>query len=106
MWLNSGDARKLTALVTGGGKGFGLAVAKDLAAKGVTVFISGRDGAALDKAAADGSGLRPVQGDVTVAADRQRMIDEVAKAVGSPPDILINNAGITRAHDYTNPFTL
>jgi uncharacterized oxidoreductase len=106
MWLDQGGKTPPVALVTGGGKGFGLAVARELAAQGMTVFISGRDRAALEAAAAESAGLRPIPGDVTSPADRRRMIDEVEKAAGGPPDILVNNAGITRAHDYTNSFTL
>ena len=82
-----GPLHGLTALVTGGAKGIGLAVARRLAADGSAIAIIGRDAAALDRAARD-LGARHEVADVT---DR----DALRKAMTAlgPCDILVNNAG-------------
>ena len=82
------------ALVTGGSSGIGLATARALRARGVTVAISGRDGEALSRAAEE-LGALAVQGDVAVEADAERMVAALEEAAGGI-DILINNAGFGR----------
>ncbi|PEQ11305.1 short-chain dehydrogenase [Novosphingobium sp. PC22D] len=81
----------LSALITGGGSGLGLAMAHHLAERGAKVTISGRREAKL-REAADEVGCGWVVGDVTEAADRERMI---ARAVeyGGGLHALVNNAG-------------
>jgi NAD(P)-dependent dehydrogenase (short-subunit alcohol dehydrogenase family) len=76
-----------TALVTGGSRGIGLAIARRLVAEGAAVTITGRDKAALDRSAAE-LGCRALVADVTDAA----AVDALFAAVG-PLDILVNNAG-------------
>jgi 3-oxoacyl-[acyl-carrier protein] reductase len=93
-----------SAIVTGGSKGVGLAVAKRLAASGADVAIVARGREGLDHAvAAIGATARgrlsAVQGDVAVVADLQRLHDETMSAFGKV-DILVNNAGTSR----TGPF--
>jgi 3-oxoacyl-[acyl-carrier protein] reductase len=94
-----------SAIVTGGSKGIGLAVATRFAASGADVAIFGRGREALDaavaaiKTSAKGSNSTQVigvQADVGVAADIQRGYDEVMKAFGKV-DIIVNNAGTSRA---------
>ena len=82
------------ALVTGGSSGIGLATARALRARGVTVAISGRDGEALSRAAEE-LGALAVQGDVAIEADAERMVAALEEAAGGI-DILINNAGFGR----------
>jgi len=87
-----------TAVVTGASKGIGAAIAKQLAADGAAVVVnyaSSKAGADQVVAAITGSGGKAiaVQGDVSKAADIQRLFTETKKAFG-PTDILVNNAGI------------
>ena len=86
-----------TALVTGGSKGIGRAVARSLAAEGARVMICSRDAAPLAQAALDVE--RATGGRVeTVAADLSRH-DEVVRVAKDAVarlgrlDILVNNAG-------------
>jgi NAD(P)-dependent dehydrogenase (short-subunit alcohol dehydrogenase family) len=80
-------------LVTGGGAGIGLAVAKRFVAEGAEVMIVGRRQAELDKAVAIlGDKAMAIAADVTAAADRNRMFDTVRANKGRL-DILIANAG-------------
>ncbi len=81
----------LSILVTGGASGIGEATARHFARQGARVTIAGRR---VDKVAtaSEAIGCAGVAGDVTVAADRQRMID-AAIAHGGRLDALFNNAG-------------
>ena len=93
----NGSERPLrTALVTGSSQGIGRAIAAWLARKGRVVGINGRDTAAVqatvDAFTARGWRAFAAPGDVTRAADVQRMVD-AAVAAGGSLDILVNNAG-------------
>jgi 3-oxoacyl-[acyl-carrier protein] reductase len=86
-----------TALVTGGSKGIGKAVARGLAEEGARVAICARTKAELDAAAsalskATGSEVFGVAGDLTREADVQRIVEEAVARLGRL-DILVNNAG-------------
>lgn len=88
------------ALVTGASRGIGRAVALALARQGAAVAVNyARSGAAAAEVvaaieAAGGRGLA-VQGDVGDAAEAERVVAEVERALG-PVSILVNNAGIVR----------
>lgn len=84
-------AMNRTAIVTGGSRGLGRAVAADLAAHGWTVVVDGRDEAAL-AAAAEAVGTHPVAGDVTDPRHRAALVAR-AHALGGRVDLLVNNAG-------------
>jgi 3-oxoacyl-[acyl-carrier protein] reductase len=85
------------ALVTGGSKGIGKAVARGLAQEGVRVAICARDKASLEAAAQDlakatGAEVFAVAGDLTRPDDVQRLVDATAARFGRI-DVLVNNAG-------------
>jgi 3-oxoacyl-[acyl-carrier protein] reductase len=93
-----------TAVVTGGSKGIGLAVATRFAASGADVALVARTGEPLKEAVAairksSQSRVMGVQADVSKAADVQRAYDEVMKAFDKI-DIIINNAGTSRAMPF------
>jgi 3-oxoacyl-[acyl-carrier protein] reductase len=90
-----------SAIVTGGSKGIGFAVAMQFAASGADVAIVARTRDTLDQAVAaikkTAKGrVIGVSADVGQAADIQRGYDEVMKAFGRV-DIIVNNAGTSRA---------
>jgi NAD(P)-dependent dehydrogenase (short-subunit alcohol dehydrogenase family) len=89
-----------TALVTGGGRGNGRAIALGLAREGADVAIGcvGHPDAArevADEIAALGRRSVVVQGDTASAADARRIVAETVAAFGRL-DILVNNAGVLR----------
>jgi NAD(P)-dependent dehydrogenase (short-subunit alcohol dehydrogenase family) len=89
-----------SAIITGGSKGIGLAVASEFAASGAEVVIVARGREALT-VAVDGIRAKAqarvvgVQGDVGKADDVRRIYDEAMSALGKV-DILVNNAGTSR----------
>jgi len=87
------------ALVTGGTRGIGLAVARSLADDGASVVVSGRDPDRLESAAKELEGLGAstlaVVADVAKREDADRLV-EAAKERFGRIDVLVNNAGITR----------
>jgi 3-oxoacyl-[acyl-carrier protein] reductase len=89
-----------TAVITGGSKGIGLAIAKRFAASGADVAIIARGRGALDDAVKSiGAGAKgrvaAIAGDVGIAADIKRAYDEAMAALGKI-DIVVNNAGTSR----------
>jgi len=79
------------ALVTGGSRGIGAAIARELAAAGATVVVGYRSGKEEAEAVAGEIGGRAVQADVANADDAKRLVEEAGDL-----DILVNNAGTTR----------
>jgi NAD(P)-dependent dehydrogenase (short-subunit alcohol dehydrogenase family) len=85
-----------TALITGGSKGFGLALATSLVKDGWGVVIDGRDRAVLDVAVStllaesNGGVVRGIAGDVADPAHRAALVDAVTELGGL--DLLVNNA--------------
>ncbi len=80
-----------TALITGGSKGLGLALATDLIADGWRVVVDARTGSVLDAAAATATGpgtLVPLAGDITDAGHRSAL----AGSAGPRLDLLVLNA--------------
>jgi 3-oxoacyl-[acyl-carrier protein] reductase len=80
-----------TALVTGGSRGIGRAIAVELGKAGASVVVGYNSGSEEAEAVAVEVGGRAVQADVSTAAGAQRLVEEAGN-----PDILVNNAGMTR----------
>lgn len=76
-----------TALITGGSRGLGRALAGELAADGWNLVIDGRDPDTLSAAASE-TGARGIAGDVTDPVHRA----ELVRAVSGGLDLLVNNA--------------
>lgn len=88
------------ALVTGGGRGLGRAIAIRLAEEGAKVAISYRSNAAAACDTAElvrkaGAGCETFKGDVASPEDVDALMKGVGEAFG-PVEILVNNAGTTR----------
>lgn len=87
------------AIVTGGTRGIGRAVAQCLAEDGASVVVSGLDAARLEAATKELEGLGvPVLGvvaDVARREDVERLVDQTKERFARI-DVLVNNAGITR----------
>jgi NAD(P)-dependent dehydrogenase (short-subunit alcohol dehydrogenase family) len=82
-----------TAIVTGGGRGIGAAVARALTARGLRVTVFSRTARELERVVADGGAALAVRGDVSREEDVARLLAEHERALG-PVEILVNNAGI------------
>jgi NAD(P)-dependent dehydrogenase (short-subunit alcohol dehydrogenase family) len=88
------------ALVTGGSRGIGSAVATAFADRGARVavsYLSNKTGAENAIAGMPGGPHLAIQADVTDAGSVQRMVTAVVETTGSL-DIVVNNAGIWVAH--------
>jgi glucose 1-dehydrogenase len=92
------------ALVTGAGMGIGQGIAKELARQGADVAVhyahSEKD---ANETASEverlGGRHALVQGDLSKVAECARVVDEAANSLGGL-DVLVNNAGVTRALDF------
>lgn len=89
------------ALVTGGSSGIGLASAKELAARGAHVFITGRRTDALEAAVASigGRNVTAVPGDAGNLDDLERLLAQIQAEKGHL-DILFANAAIVEAASF------
>jgi 3-oxoacyl-[acyl-carrier protein] reductase len=85
------------ALVTGGSRGIGLGIARELAAAGARVAVVARDGERAVAAAAGlpGEGHRGYGCDVADGEAVNALVKQVEDELGSL-DVLVNNAGVTR----------
>jgi len=82
-----------TAIVTGGGRGIGAAVARDLTRRGARVTVFSRSASELEQVVRDGAAALAVAGDVTSEADLARLLAEHERTAG-PCDLLVHAAGI------------
>jgi 3-hydroxybutyrate dehydrogenase len=90
--------RSAHALVTGGGRGIGRAIASQLAHAGATVTVLGRNRATLDEAVAAGDAHFA---DVADVADQAAINAAITKAAARRPiDILVANAGIAESAPF------
>jgi 3-oxoacyl-[acyl-carrier protein] reductase len=92
--MESGELAGKTAIVTGGSRGLGRAMALGLARAGVNVVATAaRNRPELEAGAEPGAGpVRAVQADVTSEADCQRVAEEALRVFGAI-HLLVNNAG-------------
>jgi NAD(P)-dependent dehydrogenase (short-subunit alcohol dehydrogenase family) len=85
------------AVVTGGSRGLGLLVARELAREGCRVAVCARDTEELAEAvrrlSAEGLEIMPVTCDVSDRVQVEQMLSQVAAELG-PVEVLVNNAGI------------
>ena len=98
-----GDRRRFegqVALVTGGGTGIGLAIARQLASEGARIALCGRRAAVIHSAAqvleAQGYTAMAIPGNVAV--DAARIVDTVIQQYGRL-DVLVNNAAVAAGLD-------
>ncbi|HYF39249.1 MAG TPA: SDR family oxidoreductase [Gemmatimonadales bacterium] len=86
-----------TVLITGGSRGLGLALAREMACRGARLAICGRDTDSLERARASlaraGGEVLAVPCDVADRNSVEAMVEEVRHSLG-PIDVLINNAGV------------
>ncbi len=82
-----------TAIVTGGGRGIGAAVARSLTTAGARVTVFARTRADLERLVAEGGAAHWMTGDVASEGDVARLAEEHERVLG-PCDVLVNNAGI------------
>lgn len=100
------DPAGRVALVTGGTRGLGLNLARELARHGAQVAICARDQDELDRAQIDLQRISPkvfaCQCDLTNEDDIQEMVEAVERHFGQGIDILINNAGVIQVGPLEN----
>ncbi len=93
------------ALITGGSRGLGLVIARQLAEEGARVVICARDEDELTEAASDlatyTDQFLTVRCDITDKEDVKRMLSEVREKMGDV-ELLINNAGIIQVGPMEN----
>jgi 3-oxoacyl-[acyl-carrier protein] reductase len=95
--MNSRELEGKVALVTGGSRGIGRAIAQALAEGGARVAVVARNGERAEAAAQElpGEGHAGFACDVADAEQVSATLEAVQETIG-PVDILVNNAGITR----------
>jgi 3-oxoacyl-[acyl-carrier protein] reductase len=91
--MNGQELAGQTALVTGGGRGIGANIARELAAAGMQVTVTGRTREEVEAVAEEVRGEALV-GDVSKREDVERWFAEAGI-----PDFLVNNAGIAPDED-------
>jgi NAD(P)-dependent dehydrogenase (short-subunit alcohol dehydrogenase family) len=93
----SGELSGQVAIITGGGRGFGRAIAEGYARAGAAVAVTARTQRELDETAGaiESAGGRAigVAGDVTSLEDAERVVRETEARLG-PTSILVHNAGV------------
>ena len=101
--MNQIDLLHRTAIVTGGARGIGRAIAERLLASGAKVSLWDLDSVALEKAARELAGAGTVHAATVDLADfaSVKAAAETTAAAFGKLDILVNNAGITGGNAKT-----
>lgn len=104
--MNATNLEGRHAVVTGGGRGIGLAIARSLTKAGATVTVMGRDDGALQRAVAEGVAHETAVADVTRAEAVHAAVGNVVSRRG-PIDLMIANAGAAASAPFlkTTPET-
>jgi 3-oxoacyl-[acyl-carrier protein] reductase len=88
------DLHSTVAIVTGGSRGIGLAIAEAFVSRGAKVVITGRDQSHLDAAVGRlGESVHAIRADVGNPDEAARAVDAAAARFGGI-DVLVNNAGV------------
>ena len=89
------------ALITGGGRGIGRAIALSFAQEGASVVVAARSLDQIERVASEiraaGANALPIACDVADGASVQQMFSQVREKLGRGPDIMVNNAGIAES---------
>src|SRR3989454_641880 len=97
--MTKGPLDGRVAIVTGGSRGIGAAIAALLAEDGAAVVVSGRDADRLQRTTqeleAQGGAILGVVADAAIRQDAERLVDAAKQRFGRV-DILVNNAGVVR----------
>ena len=93
------------AIVTGGSKGIGATIAKELASYGVKVAVNYNSSAeaaekVVNEIKENGGECIAIQADVSYPDQAKRLVEETKEAFGQL-DILVNNAGINMKKEFT-----
>lgn len=87
------------AVITGGSKGIGRSIALSFNREGAKIVLMARTKSKLDQVcqeiSASGSMVLAVTGDISKIADIRNLVEKTIEGFG-PPDILVNNASITK----------
>ena len=94
------DLAGMHAVVTGGGRGIGLAIAEALAAAGARLTLLGRDEGRLERAAARLKDAQGIVADVSNQASVDGAFERATQRFG-PAAILVNNAGQAESAPFT-----
>jgi 3-hydroxybutyrate dehydrogenase len=94
------------ALITGGGRGIGRAIALAYAAEGADVVVAARTVAQVESVAQEITNQFPVKAlavacDVSDVSSVEEMFKQAQQSFGRSPDILVNNAGIAESAPIT-----
>jgi NAD(P)-dependent dehydrogenase (short-subunit alcohol dehydrogenase family) len=91
------DLSGQVALVTGGGRGIGANIARELADAGMRVAVAARTAEQVELVAQEIDGIS-FEVDVSDEPSVGRMVEEIRRELG-PIDLLVNNAGVTNPSD-------
>ena len=90
-----------TVLVTGGGSGIGLALAKAFAIRGNVVVVCGRNTKKLEAVHTENPAIDTFPCDIASDQDQQRLVEYIAQKYTNL-NVLINNAGIQHNYDFSD----